>query len=84
MATVKTAISMQDSLFQEVESLSRDLKISRSQFFVLAAREYIEQVRNRDLLTRINRAYSEGPTTVEKVLSEKRKSYHRKMVKGEW
>jgi metal-responsive CopG/Arc/MetJ family transcriptional regulator len=84
MATIKTAISLEEPLFREVESLVRELRMSRSQFFALAAREYIEQVRNRDLLNRINRAYSEGPTSAERVLNEKRKTYHRRIIQGEW
>jgi metal-responsive CopG/Arc/MetJ family transcriptional regulator len=84
MATIKTAISLEEPLFREVESLVRELRMSRSQFFALAAREYIEQARNRDLLNRINRAYSEGPTAAEKALNEKRKTYHHRMIQGEW
>lgn len=84
MASVKTAISLEEPLFREVESLVRELRMSRSQYFALAARTYIEQARNRDLLNRINRAYSEGPTAAEKALNEKRKTYHRRMVRGEW
>jgi predicted transcriptional regulator len=38
---VKTAISIPDELFHEVESCSRRLRISRSRLFADAAREYI-------------------------------------------
>ena len=38
---VKTAISIPDDLFREVEACSRRLKVSRSRLFATAAREYL-------------------------------------------
>jgi len=40
---MKTAISIPDELFNEVEACSRRLKLSRSRFFVVAAREYLQR-----------------------------------------
>jgi metal-responsive CopG/Arc/MetJ family transcriptional regulator len=38
---MKTAISIPDDLFREIEHCSRRLKVSRSRFFAAAAREYL-------------------------------------------
>jgi antitoxin MazE6 len=38
---MKTAISLPDDLFHEVEACSRRLKVSRSRVFAVAAREYL-------------------------------------------
>ena len=38
---VKTAISIPDELFREVEACSRRLNVSRSRLFATAAREYL-------------------------------------------
>ena len=38
---MKTAISIPDELFREVEACSRKLKLSRSRLFATAAREYL-------------------------------------------
>src|SRR5438445_6787420 len=38
---MKTAISIPDDLFREVEACSRRLKVSRSRLFASAAREYL-------------------------------------------
>ena len=38
---VKTAISITDELFREVEACSRRLRVSRSRLFATAAREYL-------------------------------------------
>ena len=40
-AGMKTAISIPDELFREVEACSRRLKLSRSRLFATAAREYL-------------------------------------------
>jgi len=40
---MKTAISLPDDLFHEVEACSRRLKVSRSRFFAVAAREFISR-----------------------------------------
>lgn len=38
---MKTAISIPDDLFRDVEACSRRLKVSRSRLFATAAREYL-------------------------------------------
>jgi antitoxin MazE6 len=38
---MKTAISIPDDLYREVEACSRRLKVSRSRLFATAAREYL-------------------------------------------
>src|SRR5207249_3853154 len=40
---VKTAISLPDDLFHEVEACARRLKVSRSRFFVVAARDFLSR-----------------------------------------
>lgn len=68
--SVKTAISIDDGLFREVNSLSRELNISRSKLFTLAVDEFIKKHRNRELLAQINRAYADPPTPKEEKLQE--------------
>jgi metal-responsive CopG/Arc/MetJ family transcriptional regulator len=38
---MKTAISIPDDLYRQVDACSRRLKVSRSRFFATAAREYL-------------------------------------------
>lgn len=47
MATVKTAISIQESLFEEAEALAREMNTSRSHIFVLALEEFIRRHKAR-------------------------------------
>jgi len=39
--TVKTAISMQKELFEQVNQLAEELRISRSKLFVIAVQDFI-------------------------------------------
>ncbi len=47
MATIKTAISLQDSLFAQVNELAQKLNVSRSQVIALALEEFVQRYLNR-------------------------------------
>ena len=66
MTAIKTAISVEQALFERVEELAEELQISRSRFFSLAAQSYIEQVETRKLIDALNKAYADGLTDEEK------------------
>jgi metal-responsive CopG/Arc/MetJ family transcriptional regulator len=84
MANKKTAISIEKPLFEEVESLAEEMKVSRSHLFTLAAREFIRQHKNQKLLDAINAAYKDSPDIKEETLRARMKSRHRRLVKGQW
>ena len=50
MANVKTAISLQQSPFDRVDALARELTISRSRLFTIAVEEFIQRYENQKLL----------------------------------
>ncbi len=60
MATVKTAISLPEPLFKEIDDLARQTNVSRSKLLAQAAEEYLERHRNQMLLKAINEAYADG------------------------
>ncbi|MCC6501255.1 MAG: hypothetical protein IT313_13400 [Anaerolineales bacterium] len=66
MTIVKTAISIQKSLFQRAEEIAKEMKISRSRLFVLAVEDFIRRYQNQILLEEINQAYSEAPDEKER------------------
>ncbi|MGE0102497.1 MAG: ribbon-helix-helix protein, CopG family [Blastocatellales bacterium] len=84
MATVKTAISIQENLFERIEELARELNISRSQLFARAIEDFIRREENRRITKDINDAYpgEVDPTEEDRLL--KMRSSHRRMVEGEW
>lgn len=84
MANIKTAISIQESLFEKIEQLARDLKVPRSHIFVSAVEEYIRRQENQRLLARINDAYKDEPEAGEQKRLRQMRSSHRRVVKGEW
>ena len=84
MPNVKTAISIEESLFKEAEALARKLEISRSQLFARALENFISQYENRQLLEQINAAYSDAPDLNEQAYQTHMKDYHRRSVEGEW
>ncbi len=84
MAHIKTAISLQESLFEQVDTLAHEMKVSRSRLFVLALEEYVRRHQNRQLLERINQAYREPGDASEQKRLHKTRRLHRKVVEGEW
>jgi len=84
MATVKTAISIQKSLYDQAETLAKKLNISRSHLFVLAVEDFIRRYQNQSLLDEINKAYSEEPDPSEQSRLSKMGKHHRQIVDGEW
>lgn len=84
MPNVKTAISLQKSLFEQVEALAREMKVSRSRLFVLALEDYVRRSQNQQLLERINQAYQDAPNTTEQKHLRKMRRRHRQVVEGTW
>jgi predicted transcriptional regulator len=84
MANIKTAISMQQSLYEKVGAVARKLKIPRSRVLVLALEEFVQRQDNQLLLTQINEVYQDAPTAEEKKSMRRARSSHRRIVEGEW
>lgn len=84
MANIKTAVSIEKSLFEQVDSIAREMKVSRSSLFALALQDFIRHHQNEDLLRRINEAYEDVPDTDEQERVRRMRSKQRKVVEGEW
>jgi len=84
MPTVKTAISIQKSLFQQVDELARQLEISRSSLFVTAVEEYLQRYENQELLKALNSAYADQPDQGEQTHRNAMRRRHRDIVEGTW
>ena len=53
---MKTAISVPDEVFNQVESRAAELGISRSEFFARAARQYLDLLANASITQQIDAA----------------------------
>ncbi|MDQ3006553.1 MAG: hypothetical protein M3R47_14365 [Chloroflexota bacterium] len=84
MESIKTAISIDKSLFAQANALARKLKVSRSRLFVLALEDFIRQQENRELLEKINAVYADEPDEAEKELRRRSRKSHRRLVEGQW
>jgi metal-responsive CopG/Arc/MetJ family transcriptional regulator len=82
--TIKTAISIQKTLFEQAETLAQQLNISRSHLFGLAIETFVKNHQNQILLDEINQAYSDQPDQNETILLSKMRKHHRNLVESEW
>ncbi|PSB05233.1 ribbon-helix-helix domain-containing protein [Merismopedia glauca] len=65
---MKTAISLPDSVFEEAESLSRELGISRSQLYTKALKAYLRKYNRDQILNKLNQIYDEESSQPDQVL----------------
>jgi len=84
MANIKTAISLQRDLFEQIDTLAKEMQLSRSRFFALAAEEFIKRHQNQRLLEAINDAYDDLPDAQERSLHNAVRQHHKQMVEGQW
>ncbi len=84
MATVKTAVSVEESLFKQVERLSRRLKIPRSQLFSRALEDFIRRYRGLELLEKLNQVYGREAEGEGKEYLSRVRSKHKRVVEGKW
>ena len=82
MPHVKTAISIEKPVFEQMDILAKTLNVSRSRLFTLAAREFIQRYHNIELLKQINDAY-EDASDPEPIVTTMRAN-HYDMVKDQW
>ncbi len=79
---MKTAISVPDEIFDQVEGLTKEYGCSRSRVFTMAVEAFIERHRARKLLDDMNNVYGDENTGEETDLKKHSRSYHvRKMKK---
>ena len=86
MPTVKTAISLDRELLEEIDAIARASGKPRSRVLADAAREYLHHRESQQLLNELNQVYSdedaaEQGRTAERTLRRRR---HRELVEGEW
>jgi len=83
MGNVKTAVSLEESLFEQVEALAREMKTTRSSVFALALEDFVRRHQNRQLLERLNAAYAGEPDPTEEARRRRMLELHRQTL-DEW
>ena len=82
-SSVKTAISLRQPLFDVVNDLASEMKISRSKVFVLAVEDFIKKNENKKILSKINESFNDNPNDEEIENNKLMKSKQRKILEGE-
>lgn len=77
---MKTAISVPDDIFEEVDRLAKDHNWSRSEVFVIAVKKYLENLKSQKLLAALNMAYSDEESLEEKAFRQKSKRHFAKRI----
>jgi len=81
MAHVKTAISLDESLFREAENWAGKLGVSRSQLFARAVEEYVRRHEDEDLVRRLNEAHADGPDEEDEEALRHGQALHAQMLR---
>lgn len=84
MTTIKTAISIEEALFERVERIAHEMEVSRSRLFVLAMEDFIRRRDYLKLQEAINDAYSDGPDENELAVRRAMRRKHREHMEGQW
>lgn len=77
---MKTAISIPDEIFKEIEKFAKEHNYSRSEVFAVAAREFIEKLKSRQLLELLNKVYEDIETPEDAALRKKAIRHYAKKV----
>jgi metal-responsive CopG/Arc/MetJ family transcriptional regulator len=70
MKTVKTAISLPEERFNQLEEMARRLGLKRSQLISAALAEYFERRREDRITERLNAVYQEGAPGLDPILAK--------------
>jgi metal-responsive CopG/Arc/MetJ family transcriptional regulator len=84
MPGVKTAISIDEDLFDEIEQLAIQLNFSRSKIFAIAAREFVERCKNKAILEKLNQVYQEEDEQEEALTDHMKMRLRRKANDDIW
>lgn len=67
---MKTAISVPDALFKQVEKAAKKLGISRSKFFSVTVHEFLQHHYQESITQKLDDIYKEGEESIEKGIEE--------------
>ena len=85
MPNIKTAVSIEQPLFERADQLAAQMRVSRSRLYALALEMFIQKRESQQMLEQLNRVCEENPPTdEEKRLLEAMQQRQRSLVEGEW
>jgi metal-responsive CopG/Arc/MetJ family transcriptional regulator len=81
---VKTAISLEEPLFNEADSVAQELNISRSRLFAVAVEEFLERYKTKKLVDGMNRVHATEPEEDERRALRGIREQMRRQAQGQW
>jgi metal-responsive CopG/Arc/MetJ family transcriptional regulator len=84
MAVVKTAISIQEDLYERADNMAQQLNMTRSRLMALALEDYVRRWENQRLLEEINAAYEDGADEEEDLIARSMWGLHKSTLEDEW
>jgi len=73
---MKTAVSIPDEIFKEVEKFAKEHKYSKSKVVTVAIGEFLERIKSKQLLDALNEIYSDIESTDDAIVRKKAKQYY--------
>lgn len=83
MASVKTAISLDEPLLERIDAIAHELSLPRSRVIALAAEEFLHRQDSARILRLLDEAYADGPTREERALAGARRAAQRRLLTRE-
>lgn len=80
---MKTAISVPNEVFREVDKVAKEQRSSRSEVIVTAVKEYLERRKSNELLSALNQAYGTAETVEDYEVRKKAKRRYGKVLRKE-
>jgi len=65
---MKTAISIPDPIFEAAEETAKRLRMSRSELYTRALREFLDEKQTAHITERLNQVYEDISSTLDPVL----------------
>ena len=81
--SMKTAISVPDEVFREVDKVAKERHSSRSEVIVTAVKEYLERRKSNELLGALNQAYGAAETAEDYEVRKKAKKRYGRVLRKE-
>lgn len=69
LASMKTAISIPDPVFEEAEALANRLGMSRSELYAKAVKSYLGEHRREGITEALDRVYADEPSELDPKLA---------------
>lgn len=70
MTTIKTAVSIEENLFNQADELAEELQVSRSGLVSMALERLIRDYQTKKLVERLNEVYADGLDEEEQLAME--------------